>query len=71
MTCAWKSASVTSRTKAEAGAPQDAHDARALLEAQALLGHRDLAERFKDLLPSLGAGPERFVSRFHLLEDLP
>lgn len=57
--------------KAEAGAPQDAHDARALLEAQALLGHRDLAERFEDLLPSLGAGAGRFVARFHLLEDLP
>jgi hypothetical protein len=57
--------------KAEAGAPQDAHDARALLEAQAMLGHRDLAGQFKDLLPSLGAGAARFVARFHLLEDLP
>lgn len=57
--------------KAEAGAPQDAHDARALLEAQALLGHRELAGSFKELLPSLGAPAERFVARFHLLEDLP
>lgn len=57
--------------KAEAGAPQDAHDARALLEAQAFLGNSALSGRFRAILPSLNADARRFVDRFHLLEGLP
>lgn len=57
--------------KAEAGAPQDAHDARALLEAQALLGDPGLAQRFREILPQLGKEAIRFTERFQLLEGLP
>ena len=57
--------------KAEAGAPQDAYDARALLEVQALLGDPGLANRFLDLLPSLDQDANQFVARFRILEDLP
>ncbi|MBS1767687.1 MAG: hypothetical protein JST05_09840 [Acidobacteria bacterium] len=56
--------------KAEAGSPQDAHDARALLEAQAQLGNTSLAGQFRELLPSLGKDPLAFVTRFRLLEGL-
>ncbi len=56
--------------KSEAGAPQDAHDARALLEAQSLLGNSELANRFSEILPLLNADARRFVERFHILEGL-
>jgi hypothetical protein len=54
--------------KAEAGAPQDAYDSRALLEAKALLGDASLAPAFRNLLPSLGKDASRFVDRFRILE---
>jgi len=57
--------------KSEAGAPQDAHDARAMLEAQSLLGNSGLASQFRGILPSLNADAQRFVERFHILEGLP
>ena len=56
--------------KAEAGSPQDAHDARALLEAQAQLGNGALPARFRALLPSLGKEARAFAERFRILEDL-
>ena len=55
--------------KLEAGAPQDAYDVLALLDATKALGHRDLREEVEAHLPSLDPEARRFWRKLQSLRE--